>query len=500
MAQVILIYPELVREGDPAALIMPLSLVYVAYPLTRYGYSVRIIDQRVSPNWAIELREELLKGETICVGISAMTGLQIEGGIFAAKVVREYSHDLPVVWGGVHPSLLPEQTVEDEHVDIVVIGEGEQTFLEVVQRAEPHRSFSDIKGLCYKQNRKTILTPPRAHVDLHDIDISCLPYDLLGNADRYLANPLAYLPSAEKRCVGFLTSRGCPSRCTYCYNVRFNARRWRAYEPERVVEDLEYITAKFGIKGLFLLDDNFFTSVRRVQRICELIVDRSVHVRFYNVNCRLDTLSKLDESFLILLKKAGIHSLFIGVESGSTRVLRAIGKSLNIHDISETDRKLQSADIIPTYSFMIGLPVESRDDIKKTLFLMSQIIDRNPNACISPQTYIPLPGSELFDVCVGKGLVAPERLSEWAHFCENYPRDLEGYRWFDKKDREFLKKVVIMMQVIDTKKNQRKAAWMESLRRLYSRIVRSRIRYNFYAFMPELRLREVDFLKLKEKG
>jgi len=499
MAEIILIYPELTTEGDRSSLIMPLSLIYVAYPLSKEGYSVKIVDQRVTPDWEADLGEELLKGETICVGISAMTGLQIEGGIRASRIVRRYSGDLPIVWGGVHPSLLPEQTIKDEHVDIVVIGEGERALLEVVKKLEGQGSLADISGLCYMQNGETIVTPPRTHLDLHDIDISLLPYDLLGDLDKYLGNPLRYLPGSERECVPFLSSRGCPFRCSYCYNVKFGRQRWRAYVPERVVEDLRYITGKFGVKGIFLLDDNFFVDLGRVERICELIIERGIKVRFYNVNCRLDTLAKMDIGSLQLLKTAGIDSLFVGIESASRRVLKAMRKSLNVEDIFEIDRKLRSAEIVPTYSFMVGLPVERVEDMKSTMRLMGGIIDTNRNACISPQVYMPLPGSEMFDMCVEKGLVAPKSLPEWAHFCKGYPEDVDAYCWFDEKERHFLKKIATIMLVIDTKMNKRKSASRELLRRIYSSVVRFRIRHAFYGFMPEVRLRQVEWLKLTQK-
>jgi hypothetical protein len=217
------------------------------------------------------------------------------------------------------------------------------------------------------------------------------------------------------------------------------------------------------------------------------------------VNCRLDILAKVDMDFLKLLNKAGIDNLFIGVESASPRVLKAIKKSVNVEDIVAVDRKLQSANIVPTYSFMIGLPVENVNDIKRTLLLMCEIIDRNPNACICPGVYIPLPGSEMFDMCVEKGLVMPQGLPEWAHFCEDYPQDLEACCWFNGKDRDFLKKVAIIMHVIDIKTGQRKTASKEFLRKIYSSIIRFRIKHGFYNLMPELYLRDVEFLKLREK-
>lgn len=500
MSQIILIYPKLTREDDPAALMMPLSLIYVAQPLRTNGYSVTIIDQRVTPDWPARLRQELSKGETICVGISAMTGLQIEGGILAAKIVREHSGDLPIVWGGVHASLLPEETVQDEHVDIVVIGEGERTFLELVRKLEACESLSTINGLCLKEDGKPVRTPAQAHMDLHEIEVSHLPYELLERVDQYLTNPLSHLPGAEEKSVAFLTSRGCPHRCTYCYNVKFSRRRWRSYEPEIVVRDLKYVTEKFGSRGVFLLDDNFFTNLRRVEKICELIIKNEISVRFYNVNCRLNTLAEADMGFLKLMHRAGIHNLFIGVESASARVLKAMKKDVNIEDIFRVDRKLRSASIVATYSFMIGLPVEDIDDIKRTLVLMCEIIGANPNAGISAQLYLPLPGSEMFETCAGKGLVGPQTLSEWAHFSENHVlHNLEDCPWFNKKDNHFLRKAVIMMQVIDTKMNKRMTPTKEFLRRIYSNVVRLRIKHNFYAFMPELRLRDVEFLRLREK-
>ena len=232
----------------------------------------------------------------------------------------------------------------------------------------------------------------------------------------------------------------------------------------------------------------------------EQVIKNNIPVRFYNVNCRLNILAEADMSFLKLMRRAGIHNLFIGVESASKRVLKAMKKDVRIEHIFRVDRKLRAAGILATYSFMIGLPVEDVDDIKRTLALMCEIIGENPNAGISAQLYLPLPGSEMFDTCVSKGLVGPQTLSEWAHFSENHVlQNLEGCSWFNEKDRHFLRKAAIMMQVIDTKMNKRTTPTKEFLRRMYSNIVRLRIKHDFYEFMPELRLRDVGFLKLTEK-
>ena len=230
---------------------LPLGLLYVAAPLTANNYSIRIIDQNEVKNWESELEASLKEGDALCVGISSMTGHQIKAGIVMAKAVRRLSPNVPIIWGGVHPSLLPEQTANSQWVDAVVVGEGEETFLELIRAIEDGEPLSKVRGVCYKKGGRIIRTGLRPPLDLNKI--APLPYHLLTIKD-YLKSPLR----SEGLSLPIITSRGCPSMCSYCYNLQFNHRLWKPMSPQKVVNEIRYLVNHFGANSVFLLDDNFF--------------------------------------------------------------------------------------------------------------------------------------------------------------------------------------------------------------------------------------------------
>jgi len=205
------------------SLSLPLSVLCVAGPLEQAGYKVKIIDQRIEKNWRAVLKKEV-KNQPLCVGISAVTGKQIKGGLTAAKLVREVSVDTPIVWGRIHPSLLPEQTVTDEYVDIVVKGEGEQTFLDLVKALDGKHPLSEVKGIFYK-SKGHIFHRPSSDL-LHLDSLPPLPYHLI-NVNDYL-NSI----NGDGSDLLHFSSRGCPYSCKFCYSQSLNQRKWRYKSPE----------------------------------------------------------------------------------------------------------------------------------------------------------------------------------------------------------------------------------------------------------------------------
>jgi len=206
---------------------MPEGLLAVATPLDVAGYKVRIIDQRLDAEWEQSLISELKTGP-VCVGVTAMTGPQIDGALKASKLVKRNSN-VPVVWGGIHPTLLPRQTLENENIDIVVQEEGEETFLELVNALAAHRPLDGIKGIWWKNGGNIIENPPRPYIDLAS---QPLPSFHLVDLKRYTAG-LNYLPLE--------TSRGCVFNCAFCYNTRFHHRKWRYLTPEQALYRLMFL-------------------------------------------------------------------------------------------------------------------------------------------------------------------------------------------------------------------------------------------------------------------
>ncbi len=218
---VVLVYPRHTKGWHAQPWVdIPIGLVCIATQVERAGYQVRIIDQRIGTEWQAVLRKELEK-DPVCIGISTSTGPQLKYALEISRIAKEYGNT-PVVWGGVHPSLLPEQTLQNGDIDIVVQGEGEETFLELVQAIEGKLPLSAVKGLWYRDNGCIRHTGLRPFVDLNKQ--SPLSYHLI--------DPRKYIMivfGVER--LSFSTSRGCPYKCTFCTQTVFNMKKWRSMEP-----------------------------------------------------------------------------------------------------------------------------------------------------------------------------------------------------------------------------------------------------------------------------
>lgn len=322
--RILLVYPGKYGQFQP---LVPLPLLYLSSALVENGYHCQILDMR------LERFEDCDLSNTLCVGISTMTGSMIKYGLEFAKFVRQNSPKTPIIWGGVHPSLVPEETVQSPYVDVVVRGEGEMTLLELVNAIDDNHSLSNIKGITFEENGKVISNPERDFIDLNKIPIK-LPYDLF-KMDRY---NLEWFP--------IHTSRGCPHDCSFCYNLSYNRRSFRYKTAERVLDEMEYVLKTFSPKWIDLTwEDNFFVSKDRVRKICEGIIER--HLNFnWGSFCRFDYASKYDEDFLKLIERSGCKNLSFGAESGSQYILDSvINKGVTIGQILETIKKMVKIDV-----------------------------------------------------------------------------------------------------------------------------------------------------------
>jgi len=486
VGHVILLHPHHghEREND---YILPLNLLYVAAPIVDKGFEVTAMDQRLEPNWRDKLRAALKKPDTLCVGISAMTGPQITFGIEMAKIVREEAPGLPIVWGGVHCSLLPEQTAEHDLVDIVCMGEGEASFPPLVEALSKGEDPAQLPGVCMKlPNGEIIKNEMPAVPDLEKIPP--LPYDLF-NLDDYKISPLRSAGPS----LPMVSSRGCRFRCAYCYIATFQQRRWRGLSPEKTVAEMRRLKEEFNAEGVFFLDDYFFQEKKRAQKIMELLVEEELNLNIYNANARIDFLNRVDMDFLHLMRKSGIQQLFIGAESGSPQVLKDMLKDIKADHIPNVNRKLYEADISPVYSFMAGMPGETEDDIQRTLELMIQLKDENPLAklykvCI----FVPFPGTEYFERAKKMGNKFPERFEDWG----DYDYDHINLSYLSKDFRQYLERVSALSAFIDVDGKIRGV--LAPAVKAYSKVARWRCRTRNFKLMPEMHL--INFARYMQRA
>lgn len=338
--------------------IVPIGCLHVGSALKNVGFEVRIIH-------CTELEidkyvNEIVKAHPIWVGFSVMTGPQTMHSAWMSKKIKAHS-DFPIVWGGIHPSLLPGQCLQENYIDIVVIGEGEETAIELSQMLENKKSLERVLGLGYKLKQNGQLKPcvndRRPFIENLDADKYRLDFELL-DATKYF---LKAGTGKYQRVFSYKTSRGCPFNCGFCYNNEFNLRRWRGKSPERVIEDISYLKKTYQIDGVKFYDDEFYVNRERALKILEGIGIPA------KTDIRIDMIT---EELAARLKEFNVFDMLIGIESGSDRVLKLLNKGITVEQIKRGVEILAKYNLKVGYSAIIGIPTETEEEMNATIDLI----------------------------------------------------------------------------------------------------------------------------------
>jgi radical SAM superfamily enzyme YgiQ (UPF0313 family) len=377
--KVLLVYPKVGAEAK-VSLHLPLSILYLASYLE--DYSVAIYDQRVDDD---SMFIELLREKPICVGFSIMTGVQIKNALVLATRVKEVG--IPTVFGGVHATILPEQTQQDERVDYVISGEGEAAFRDLVESLYERRQIGPILS--------------NSKVDLERA--SQLPFELV-DVENYVHSAML-----SGRSLPFLFSRGCPFRCTFCCNPVISKCRWRTMDVGTAIERLNFMVEKFKLDGIAFMDENFTANSKILNDLAGRINGRFQ----WFAQSRANMLLKYDLSFL---KRMGAQRFSCGLESGSPRMLEVIKKDEKIEEYIETNHRLAKAEINVWYNYIVGYPDETMEDLRMTINLAIQMLKDNPWANNSTFYLLtPYPGAAIADNEQMKAGM-PNSLEGWADF------------------------------------------------------------------------------------
>ncbi len=410
---ILLIYP-----GPKTSLPrFPMSVIVLGSYLRKNGYNVRILDTR------IEDYENMDLGSVLCVGISSMSGVQLEHAVKIARYIKEEKSEIPIIWGGVHPSFFPAQAIKSRYIDVVVRGEGEETLLELVQKIERNESIENVKGITYIQDGKVVDNPDRGFMELDKLELPA--YDLL-ELEKYadLTDGFSYE-----------SSRGCPHRCKFCYNLYFHKRKWRGKNSKKVLDELESIVRRYKVKKIYFVEDELFANRSRAKEIFEGICRRDLGIE-WSAFCRADFISRRTDSEIKLLKDSGCEILSIGVESGSPEMLRKINKDITVEQVEDAVRKCVKCDIMPVMSFIIGIPGETKEDMFKTLRFYDKLMKTSEkieiNGCF---VYTPYPGTPIFEIAIQKGYKPKESLEEWGQWKYS---DVANTPWLTTREKNEL--------------------------------------------------------------
>jgi anaerobic magnesium-protoporphyrin IX monomethyl ester cyclase len=380
----------------------PLGLLSLASSLRDAGYTPRIIDGALDPNFSDLIREEL--EDAVCFGVSLLTGPMIHDAIRASRMVRELRPDLPIIFGGWHPSLRTAETLREPFVDVVVRHQGEITLVEVLRHLEAGTPLDLVAGCWFKRDGKICSNQDRPATPL--MSLPSPAWDLT-ELD-------AYENKSGIRKLPYATSTGCPYACNYCTDMVFYNRRFNPYAVDHVTDELADLVTRYRLTDIALVDSNFLVDTRRAAGIARGLLDRGVRVK-WSFQASTDLLCRMSDEEVRLLGESGVSHIGFGTESASPEVLRLMNKQhQHIPDIEEAARKCAQAGIHVTFNLIFGYPGEEESHRRETLRVMGEIGTRFENVTFSPNMFTPYPGIPIWPELQEKGLNQPDSLTRWA--------------------------------------------------------------------------------------
>ncbi|MBI4823514.1 MAG: B12-binding domain-containing radical SAM protein [Nitrospirae bacterium] len=493
-ADIILLYPKTGLDIGGHTVAPPHSSLAVAAPVHNAGYKVKIVDMRRDANWQGTIKQSL-SSDTICVGVTTMTGTQVFFAIMMASYVRHLTGGkIPIVWGGPHPTILPEQTLQNENVDIVVVGEGDVTFLELVKALEKKQPLDGISGIAFKNGGGVTITPPKGLLDVNTL--LPVPWDLI-NVEDYITPDNYFLKGSPRTLDVGQTSRGCPHRCGFCLSSSILQKKWRPMTIDRAMDIILEPVKKYKLTGIWVRDDEFYVSPKRAFTICENIVNSGHNILWYATGSRVDDFNRFTDENLELLKRSGAQITKFGAESGNNRILDLIQKGFHIEDTIKANLRCKKHGIIPAYSLIIGFPTETIEEINNTINFGFRLRRDNPSAQLETMpTYTAFPCTPMYDLALSLGLRPPDRLEGWADWIlDDY--DLEGRQipWFNRRQRLWIGNISYLSILAHAIGNVAGGIENKFWRAFFSSVLvpmqsyyRWRLKHKFYKRLPELRV------------
>jgi anaerobic magnesium-protoporphyrin IX monomethyl ester cyclase len=414
---------------------MPLALITVASHLDPERYEVVIVDGRLAPNPAAAFAELTahLDG-ALCLGVTVLTGAPIGDAVAASRAAKACRPDLPVIWGGWHPSMFGRECLAEPSVDVTVQGQGEVTFAEIVERLADGRSLAGCPGCVYRDPRGAAggggasqaagpaeaeaatgagkprpstprLNPPRPLADVNTLR----PHDFsLIDVERYFT-------LKGKRQLDYISSQGCAFRCAFCADPFVYQRKWTGLEPERVGAELEALWRRHRFVDVNFQDETFFTYAHRVEAIADQLIGRRLPIT-WAATMRADQGQRLSEEVFAKCKRSGLRRLLVGVESGSQEMMDRIKKDIKLEQVFDVAERCRRHGVAVHFPFIVGFPEESDDSIRATLEVVKRLRAMSPDFQTPIFYFKPYPGSSITDQAVARGFRLPATLDEWSGF------------------------------------------------------------------------------------
>ncbi len=381
----------------------PLGLAYIAAVLREAGYPVTLIDPENQDMTYDAVRSLIQREKPDIVGISAATA-NFVNAVKLVELAKQSGVPLVAV-GGIHATSLPDEVLDRHHeIDLVVVGEGEHTMLDLCKALDRggEVDYSAIPGLAFRSATGEIKkSPPRPL--LMDLDSLPVPARDLLPMEKY--NVQIHLSSVRGIKATMISSRGCPNHCIFCAAHLTMGHRYRARNVESVVNEMEHLIRDYNAQYIQFYDDTFTIDYERTVSICNAIIKRGLKVKWF-AHARVNT---VDENLLRLMKRAGCTHVSFGIESGNQAILRNIRKGTTLDQARKAIKASQRAGLKTLSTFMIGNPGETAETIKDTIDFA---VELNSDIAVF-SIMVPLPGTEVYNKY--KGVLFDTSL-DWTDF------------------------------------------------------------------------------------
>lgn len=379
-----------------------MGLGSISGALKKKGFSFRVLDADAVDLPIDELISNIISQRPRVIGISTYSSY---GDIikYIVKEIKSALKDSVVVLGGHHAFALKGKLLEETQADIVAIGEGEVIFSNICDAVLNNKYLEQVRGIYYRRSGEVFYTGDSGYIDnLDDIPLPAYEYFPM---DRYQGHFYRRWTSGFRKPFGnIVTSRGCPFSCGFCSNVMWG-KKVRFQSPERVILEIDYLVKHYGVRQLSFFDDTFTLDTVRVNKICDLIIDKNYNLDIY-CSTRVDY---LNENLIKKMARSGFKWIGIGIESGNERILRKISKYQSPQKCSEVIRMIANNRIAVYGSVILGYPEEDKSTLKDTL----RFILNNPVHLPQFNIFVPYPGTPIYQELISKGFNLPENVNQF---------------------------------------------------------------------------------------
>jgi radical SAM superfamily enzyme YgiQ (UPF0313 family) len=386
---------------------MPLALLAVGSHLDPERYEVVIVDARLEKDPAAALRAAI--DGALCLGVTVLTGGPIEDAVRASRLAKAARPDLPVVWGGWHPSMFGRECLSEPSVDVTVQAQGEVTFHEICDHLAAGESVHDLAA-CLGCTWRTADGEARQNPARNLLDVNRLrPHDY------HLLPVERYYTLKGKPQLDYISSQGCAFRCAFCADPFVYNRKWVGLDPARMGEEIEDLWRRYHFTDLSFQDETYFTYAPRVEAVADEFLRRGLPIT-WAATMRADQGDRLSEEAMAKCKRSGLRRVIIGVESGSQEMMDHIKKDIKLEQVFLSAEKCRRHGVNVIFPFIIGFPGETDASVQASLDVAKRLRAMSPEFETPMFYFKPYPGSSLTDDAVRDGYTLPCTLDEWSRF------------------------------------------------------------------------------------